>query len=225
MANIRIENLSKYFGELKALDKVSLSLEAGQELAIIGANGAGKSTLLNCTAGITALQKGRIQFSDSANIGYLAHKSFLYDEMTAESNLHFWGRLAGVQDYKIRVAELMKEAALEKRASDKVRSLSAGMQKRVALCRAIINKPDVLLLDEPYSAFDQDGTVFLKKVISQVRQSNGIVILATHYIEQAVNDCTHIALLQRGRLELFENVAKVDVQSLRERLSAIGGTA
>ena len=220
---LTINNLSKFFGELRALEDVSLSLEAGQGLAIIGANGAGKSTLLNCIAGIARPEYGRIEMADDTKAGYLAHKSFLYDEMTVEANLHFWGRLAGVENYKKRAAELIAEALLTQRAADKARGLSAGMQKRAALCRAIMNQPNLLLLDEPYSAFDQGGTEFLKKVIAQVRQSGGIVMMATHYIEQAVIDCTHVALLHKGKLEMFDKVEHVDVKSLRERLSTVGG--
>jgi heme exporter protein A len=233
---LTVENLSKFFGELRALEDVSLSLEAGQGLAIIGANGAGKSTLLNCVAGICEYEKGRIEiYGDTGadphgqqvapptvNAGYLAHKSFLYDEMTVEANLHFWGRLAGEENYRARAAELIEDALLANRAGDKVRTLSAGMQKRAALCRAIMNRPDILLLDEPYSAFDQSGTVFLKKVIADIRRSKGIVIMATHYLEQAVTDCTHVALLQRGRVEMVETVGRIDVKALRERLSPIG---
>jgi heme exporter protein A len=159
------------------------------------------------------------------NVGYLAHKSFLYDEMTIEANLHFWGRLGGVEDYTIRAEELIEQAGLIRRAGDKVRTLSAGMQKRVALCRAIMNQQDILLLDEPYSAFDQGGIFFLKRVIADIRQAGGIVIMATHYLEQAVTDCTHVALLNKGRLELFENVERVDVKALRGRLSPAGEDA
>jgi heme exporter protein A len=225
LAKVAIENLSKFFGELKALDNVSLSLDAGQGLAIVGANGAGKSTLLNCIARTLEPQEGRIEFLDDANIGYLAHKSFLYDEMTVEANLYFWGRLAGLQNYKTRAVELIEQSDLKKRALDKVRSLSAGMQKRAALCRAVMNQPDILLLDEPYSAFDQNGTMFLKQIISQVRQAGGIVIMATHYIEQALTDCSHVALLNKGRLELFESVEHVDASVLRQRLAPVGGAA
>jgi heme exporter protein A len=225
LPRITIENLSKCFGCLRALDDISLSLEAGQRLAIIGANGAGKSTLLNCVAGISAPQKGRVDFPVNTCIGYLAHKSFLYDEMTAQANLHFWACLSGVENYRTRAAELIEDALLDERAADKVRSLSAGMQKRVALCRAVMNKPDILLLDEPYSAFDQSGMVFLKKVIAQMSQTNGIVIMATHYIEQAVADCTHVALLHRGRLEMFETVERVDIKMLRDALAKQGAKA
>jgi heme exporter protein A len=225
MAALTIENLSKYFGELRALDGVGLSLEARQGLAIVGANGAGKSTLLNCVAGIAKAESGRIEFSENANVGYLAHKSFLYDEMTIEANLHFWGRLGGVKNYTIRAVELIEQAGLVRRAGDKVRTLSAGMQKRVALCRAIMNRPDILLLDEPYSAFDQGGTAFLKRVIAEIMQAGGIVVMATHYLEQAVTDCTHVTLLQRGKVEMFERVEHVDVKALRERLSPVGGVA
>lgn len=225
VSRIGVENLSKFFGELRALDGVGLSLNGGQGLAIIGANGAGKSTLLNCVAGITKAESGRIEFSANANVGYLAHKTFLYDEMTVEANLHFWGRLGGVENYTLRAVELIEQAGLIRRAGDKVRALSAGMQKRVALCRAIMSRPDILLLDEPYSAFDQGGIAFLKKVIADIRQSGGVVIMATHYLEQAVGDCTHVAMLRRGRVEMFERMDCVDIKALRERLSPVGGTA
>jgi heme ABC exporter ATP-binding subunit CcmA len=223
LSKIIIENLSKFFGDLRALHGVSVSLEAGQGLAIVGANGAGKSTLLNCIAGISKPEKGSVEMPRNANIGYLAHKSFLYDEMTVAANLHFWGRLAGVKNYKSQAAQLIEIALLTKRANDKVGTLSAGMQKRVAFCRAIMNKPDILLLDEPYSAFDQEGMTFLKRIIAQVRKAGGIVIMATHYLEQAINDCSHMALLCRGKIELFEGIENINLKALREKLSPVAG--
>jgi ABC-2 type transport system ATP-binding protein len=222
LPNVTVENLSKYFGDLRALENVSLSLGGGEGLAVVGANGAGKSTLLNCIAGIAKQDIGSIVFSPDTNIGYLAHKSFLYDAMTVEANLHFWGRLAGTKDYKARAAALIEQAGLAKRAGDKVRTLSAGMQKRTALCRAIMNQPDILLLDEPYSALDESGTAFLKQVVSNIKGAGGIVIIATHYIEQALAACTHVVLLERGRMKIFEKTQSIDVKALRQRLAREG---
>jgi heme ABC exporter ATP-binding subunit CcmA len=200
--SLTVKNLCKGFASIAALDKISFALEGGTCLAVLGENGAGKSTLLNCAAGILRADCGSVEPSSNRRPGYLAHKSFLYDDLTVEENLEFWAELSGVRN-KDAVIEIINTTGLKGRMYDKVRTLSAGLQKRVSLGRAVIGNPEILLLDEPYSAFDSEGIKVLRSIIADFKQNGKIVVMATHFAEQAMQDCTHIAKLKQGRLAEF----------------------
>jgi heme exporter protein A len=215
---VRVKNLSKNYDGLVALESVNFTIGGGTVLAVMGANGAGKTTLLNCIAGVVTPNSGMIDYDHKPRIGCLGHRSFLYDELTVRENLLFWAGLAKVEDRKAKVRELIRLAGLESNAAQQAGQLSAGMKKRVSLCRALVNDPQLLLLDEPYAAFDAAGLSLLERVIADYKRDKRIVIMASHHFEYALGDCTHIAVLKMGKLELIVERGAADTLKIRDML-------
>jgi len=219
LVRLTVNNLSKNFGYVRAIDNVSFTLGAGQVLVLAGANGAGKTTLLNCIAGLCRPEEGTIEKKDVAGVGYLAEKSFLYNDLSVRDNLVFWARFLAVADYKTKVADLLDFAGLAGVAEAKVKNLSSGMHKRAALCRAIIAEPSVLLLDEPFTGLDGAGRELLKEIIAGYCGEGKIVIVATHNIERVLPICSHLAVLHTGRLGTFAEKTDLDLQNIESELN------
>ncbi len=162
MAAIEVEGLARHYGEREALGDVSLSLAEGQTLVVFGPNGAGKTTLLRVLATLLRPHAGNVRVLGSSlpeeawavrgRVGMLGHEPLLYRELTARENLRFHARLHGVGE--ARVEELLEAVAMAGRASEPVRTLSRGMVQRVAVARAVLHDPELLLLDEPYANLD-----------------------------------------------------------------------
>jgi heme exporter protein A len=173
VAALRLEGLARHFGEREALSDVSLSLGEGQTLVVFGGNGAGKSTLLRVLATLLRPHAGHVRVLGSelpeeawavrGRIGLLAHEPLLYRQLTARENLRFHARLHGVA--QARVEELLEAVAMTGRASEPVRTLSRGMVQRVAVARAVLHDPELLLLDEPYANLDPAAVELVRPLI------------------------------------------------------------
>jgi heme exporter protein A len=212
---VAVEKLVKRYGRQRALAGVSLTLRAGSLCAILGENGAGKSTLLGIlstlvkpTSGEVAFQAGgQRQPPDSRlrrQIGVLAHDSFLYAGLTAYENLQFYGRLFGVEGAEARAAALLDEVGLEEAARDRpAGGYSRGMQQRLALARALLHDPQVLLLDEPFTGLDRTGAEALSRTLAKARADGRVVLVVTHDLESIGGVTDHVVVLRRGRV-VFE---------------------
>jgi heme exporter protein A len=209
MNQLRVVDVARYFGRRKALSQVNFTCEAGEIVGLLGPNGAGKSTLLNILATLMSPSKGTVTYGDRtagdsgaavrASIGMLGHDLFLYPELTARENLMFFGQLYGLPDVPRLVAHALEQAGLTARADDFVSSFSRGMRQRVALERALLHDPRLILLDEPFTGLDQASAAALVGRLRNRQQAGCLIVLATHDLDIADRLLTKALFLINGK--------------------------
>lgn len=222
-AMIETNGLIKTIGDKMILRGINLSIKKGETVAILGPNGAGKSTVLKILGGLIKSTSGEVKINgldlkkDSYDIkkklGFLAHNSFLYDHLTPLENLKFFGKLYGVKNVEERAKELIAEVGLKVFTHDPVRSFSRGMIQRIAIARAIIHQPEILLFDEPHTGLDQQAIKLLNDVIMRMRKEGSTIIMVTHDFQQAVETCDRFIIIKNGRVvDDLQNIEKnIDV--------------
>jgi len=224
---LTLKDVSRNFGRRRALARVSFACDAGEIVGLLGPNGAGKSTLLGILATLVAPSSGEVRYGERTaheagaalrrRIGLLAHDLHLYPELTAGENLEFFGRLYGVPDAPARVGGWLERAGLGERGDDAVSGFSRGMRQRLALERALLHDPRLVLLDEPFTGLDDAATFTLVERLRGLKAQGCIVLLATHDLETVEGLLDRVAVLRDGRLvELSEAGG-----SLRERFRAV----
>lgn len=223
---LTIHEVSRNYGRRRALSRVSLECRAGEIVGLLGPNGAGKSTLLSIVSTLTAATSGEIKYGNHTareigaplreRIGVLSHDLHLYPELTARENLIFFGRLYGVSDVEGRTDAALERASLTERKNDQVQSFSRGMRQRLALERALLHTPRLLLLDEPFTGLDDASTIGLMGRLKQLRSDGSIILLATHDLDYAENVLDRAVVLREGKLVGHEP----DVHDLRKRYQA-----
>lgn len=206
---IDVSDVSRHFGRRKAVARVSLSLDAGDILGLLGPNGAGKSTLLGMLATLVAPTSGTIKYGGAAastggaqlrgRIGVLAHELHLYPELTARQNLAFFAKLHGLEDEDL-VTRALESAGLGDRGDDQVASFSRGMRQRLALERALLHRPRLVLLDEPFTGLDDKAVRIVAERIKLIAAEGAMVVLATHDLDVADGLITRMAVVRGGRL-------------------------
>jgi heme exporter protein A len=219
---IRVDRLTRRYGEREALADVSATLARGQTLAVLGRNGAGKTTLLRVLATLLLPHAGRVRVLGldlpreagrlRALVGMLAHETLLYRDLTARENLSFYGRLYGVQDLATRITELLEATGMARRAEEPIWNLSRGMAQRVAVCRAVLHRPELLLLDEPNAHLDPEAAALVEPLIG--RASGTTRVLVSHDTERAVTDADRVLGLRDGRVVVDAPAREVTRQSL-----------
>jgi len=207
-------DLCKVYGNRQALRDVSFELPAGSFLSVFGPNGAGKSTLLRLLGTLARPTSGHMQIlgldsKEQADqirqrIGVISHRSMLHLDLTAEQNLMFYARLYGVLSPEARVTELLQLVELTSRRHDSVRAFSRGMTQRMAIARALINDPELLFLDEPYSGLDPRAAAILDELLGAIRPNRSF-IMVSHDLHQGYGLATHLMVLSQGRTALFAN--------------------
>jgi ABC-type multidrug transport system ATPase subunit len=208
--SLQFVDVTRTFGRRRALHRVSLTAEAGTITALLGHNGAGKSTLLSIAATLLQPSSGEVRYGDHGaatagtplrgRIGMLGHDLYLYPELSAAENLRFFARLYALTDVERRVTRGLELAGLTERADDVVAGYSRGMRQRLALERALIHEPRLLLLDEPFTGLDEAARGALRERLRGARAAGTIVVLTTHDIA-AITDLTDRSLtLVDGRL-------------------------
>lgn len=181
---IRARNLSKRFGERRVLAGLDLDVPRGGFLLVTGPNGSGKTTLIRLVAGLAAPTGGELRVDvDRGRIGLLAHEPLVYRELTALENLEFYGRLYRVPERRERVGMLLERFGIWDVRAERAGSFSRGMLQRLALCRALLHEPELLLLDEPFNALDDDGAALLERELAELRPARTFVV-ATHDAER-----------------------------------------
>jgi heme exporter protein A len=219
---IEARGLTRNFGERTALHDVSFRLGAGETLAVLGRNGAGKSTLLRILSTLLRPHAGEVAvlgeplprraFAVRPQIGLLGHEPLLYRDLTARENLHYHARLHGTSD--ARVDELLDKVGMERRADDPVRSLSRGMVQRVAVCRAVLHDPKLLLLDEPRANLDPAA---VDRVEPLIGRGNGHArVITSHDPQAAIREADLVLGLKDGRAVFLGPPAEV-----RDRVGAL----
>jgi ABC-type multidrug transport system ATPase subunit len=227
---VRLADVSRHFGRRRALGKVSLAAHAGEIVGLLGPNGAGKSTLIGLLATLVAPSSGDVFYGDRParswgpllrqRIGLLAHELHLYTELTARQNLVFFARLYGL-DPADAVDAALARAGLTDRADDDVSGFSRGMRQRLALERALLHRPRLVLFDEPFTGLDDRAVSLVSDRLRALASAGAIVVLATHDLDLADGLVTRVALIRDGRLLSDEPASP----GLRARYRAVLGRA
>jgi heme exporter protein A len=202
--------VSKRYAARTALADVDLDVAEGEAVALLGPNGAGKTTLLRILALLARPSAGQVRIAglDPARhgdairrqIGYLAHHTLLYGDLSARQNLAFYARLYGLADGRRRGEDLLERVGLEGRGDDPVRTYSRGMQQRLAIARALLHAPRLLLFDEPYAGLDAAAVALLDELLTEAVGAGCTLLMATHDLDRARAHCTRYVALERGRL-------------------------
>ena len=206
---IEIDDVTKQYGRRRALSKASFSAVAGDVIVLLGPNGAGKSTLLNILSSLLRPTSGQIRYGTAtpgsvgdrlrARIGFLGHELFLYSDLTARENLEFAARLYRLPDVEALVERGLTRALLVDRADDRVGGFSRGMRQRLALERALIHTPRLVLLDEPFTGLDDRSSDALVDRIGELGRGGAIVFAATHDFDYAERIATRALYVNRGK--------------------------
>ncbi|MGB2954323.1 MAG: ABC transporter ATP-binding protein [Gaiellaceae bacterium] len=192
---IRARGLGKSFGSKRVLERLDFDLERRGFLVVTGPNGSGKSTLLRLCVGLAAPSSGTVEVAvGRAEIGFVAHEPLLYRELTALENLDLYGRLYRVPERRERIGMLLERFGLWEARRERVGAFSRGMQQRLALCRALLHEPELLILDEPFSGLDEAGAELLDRELAELRPRRTMVV-ATHSPRR-------LAPLETGRVAL-----------------------
>jgi len=207
---LEIDGVTRYYGRRRALHNVTFSCGAGEVVAVLGPNGAGKSTLLAVISTLIAPNGGEVRYGSHTarsagallrhRLGWLGHELQVYPELTARENLQFFARLMGVSDENAAVAAALASSRLESRAEEPVSGFSRGMRQRLALERALIHRPRLILLDEPFTGLDGPLSDALALRLRALAQAGTLVLLATHDVDLADQVLDRAMVLQSGRL-------------------------
>lgn len=205
---VSADDVWKYYGDYPALREIKLAVEPGSCVALLGRNGAGKTTLLRIIAGLSKAGKGRVSiFGKDARdpetrrrVGVLGHGISVYEELSAFENLVLFGRLYGLANPSTAATEWLERTGLTRVRDGLVREFSRGMRQRLAIARAFLHNPQVLLLDEPFTALDDRAIAVLQTVLREALARQCTIVLSTHQLREALELATHVALLSRGRL-------------------------
>jgi heme ABC exporter ATP-binding subunit CcmA len=200
--------LGKRFASIRALADLDLEIHAGESLAIFGPNGAGKTTLVKLLAALLRPSAGRLRLFGEEwpgagvrrRIGLLSHASFLYGELTAAENLAFYAGLYSVARPAARIDEMLAEVGLDAWRERPVKGFSRGMEQRLAVARAFLHDPDLLLLDEPYTGLDPEAATHLQGILARFHRSGKTIVLTTHDIGRGLEVCDRAVILRGGRL-------------------------
>lgn len=208
---IEVRSLVKRFGPKTVLRGLDFEVKQGEFVALLGPNGAGKTTFLRILASLSRQSLGEVKIAgyhlphQSAavrrRLGVVSHLPLLYGDLSAEENLQFYGRMYGVPGLVERISEVLELVGLTARRRDLVRTFSRGMQQRLAIGRAILHDPDVLLLDEPHTGLDQDACIMLDDVLRQVAVRGRTVVMTSHDLARAQDLASRFDILTRGRIQ------------------------
>jgi ABC-type multidrug transport system ATPase subunit len=223
---LTLTDVSRNFGRRRALARVSFSCGSGDICGLLGHNGAGKSTLLAIVATLLRPSGGDVRYGTitghaggawiRARLGLLGHELQLYPELTAAENLRFFARLYGLRDVERRVGDALAIARLADRAGDPVSGFSRGMRQRLALERALLHEPRLLLLDEPFTGLDQASAATLIVRLRALAASGRIIVIATHDLDLAEGLLTRAVILREGRVAALYD----DGRAVRARYEA-----
>ena len=205
---IEVKKLVKRFGLKTILRGLDFSVEPGEFVALLGPNGAGKTTFLRILSSLSRQTLGQVNIAGyrlpdqaaqvRAKLGVVSHLPLLYPDLTAEENLRFYGRMYGINNMEARITEVLKMVDLENRRKDLVRTFSRGMQQRLAIGRAVIHDPEVMLFDEPYTGLDQDASEMLDDVLRSVAAKGRTVVMTSHDLVRAEDLATRFDILSHG---------------------------
>jgi heme exporter protein A len=207
---IEVRSLVKRFGLKTVLNGMDFTVQPGEFVALLGPNGAGKTTFLRILSSLSRPAMGQVRIAGyrlpaqasavRRILGVVSHQPLLYGDLSAEENLTFYGRMYAVPDLKERVIQVLEMVGLKNRRRDLVRTYSRGMQQRLAIGRAVLHDPQVLLLDEPHTGLDQDACVMLDDVLREVAARGRTVVMTSHDLARAADLAWRFDVLSRGQI-------------------------
>jgi heme exporter protein A len=222
---IEIKRLVKAFGNRAVLKGVDLAVAEGEFLTLVGPNGAGKTTLMNVVATLTRPTGGQVRvagydLADGAvevrrQLGLVSHKTLLYQDLSGEQNLHFYARMYDVNDADVRIETVLRRVGLWGRQRDPVRTYSRGMQQRLAIARAMLHNPPILLLDEPDTGLDQHAAAMLTDLLHEVGATRRTVLMTTHNLERGLELGDRVAILAGGRIAYQADNSELDARQFQ----------
>ncbi len=223
---IEVRKLTKRFGLKTVLRGVDFSVEQGEFVAVLGPNGAGKTTFLRILASLSRPSLGDVRIagyrlpgqasSVRRRLGVVSHLPLLYGDLTAEENLRFYARMYGLAELNQRVAEVLELVGLSARRRDLVRTFSRGMQQRLAIGRAVLHDPDVMLFDEPHTGLDQDASVMLDGVLREVAARGRTVVMTSHDLARTGDLASRFDVLSRGVIVASVSRGEIEPNRLLE---------
>lgn len=211
-AVIEVSNLRKEYGHFSALRNLNLSLYPGEFVSLFGPNGAGKTTLIRILAHLLRPTSGIVKVLGTPleqvgpdirrQLGVISHQTFLYGNLTGRENLRFYGRLFGVQNLEGRIEQVLEQVEMTSRADGLVGNFSKGMAQRMAIARAILHEPRIILLDEPYSGLDTHAAWLLTELLRQLRDGQRTLLMTTHNLEQGLELSHRVCIQVAGKMVL-----------------------
>jgi heme exporter protein A len=221
---ITTKKLVKRFGLKTVLRGLDFDVQPGEFVALLGPNGAGKTTFLRVLASLSRPSLGDVSVAGHrlpneaaavrARLGVVSHLPLLYGDLSAEENLRFYGRMYGILDLEPRITEVLEMVGLDARRRDLVRTFSRGMQQRLAIGRAVLHDPDVMLFDEPYTGLDQDASSMLDEVLKTVAARGRTVVMTSHDLVRAEDLATRFDILSRGVISASATRAQLKTSNL-----------
>jgi heme exporter protein A len=221
---IHVTKLIKRFGLKTILHGLDFQVAPGEFVALLGPNGAGKTTFLRILASLSRPTLGEVRIAgyrlpDQASavrqrLGVVSHQPLLYGDLTAEENLRFFGRMYGVPDLNARILETLELVGLAPRRRDLVRTFSRGMQQRLAIGRAVLHDPDVMLFDEPHTGLDQDASLMLDGVLREVAALGRTVVMTSHDLARAADLASRFDVLSHGKIAATVDRSQIDPNQL-----------
>jgi ABC-2 type transport system ATP-binding protein len=224
---LKVDELSKNYGDLVAVDKVSFEASKGAVFGLLGPNGAGKSTTINCISGLLQPTSGHASVAGHdvvadgkkarRNLGVVPQELALYEDLPAIENLRYWGKAYGLRGSELndRVSEVLETIGLADRAKDLPKEFSGGMKRRLNFGCGIVHKPQVILLDEPTVGVDPQSRARLFDMVEAERDAGACILYTTHYMEEAERLCDSVAIIDHGKL-----IAQGTLEELRAKLGA-----
>jgi len=227
---IEVRGLAKYFGRFSALRGLDLCVGAGEFIALFGRNGAGKTTLLRIVAGLSRPSSGRVEIHPGravvprhlrGSIGYLSHNTSLYMDLTAVENLRFYARLMDLPADDEVLMRRISQVGLSGREREPVRNYSRGMQQRLAIARAFLHDPDILLLDEPFTGLDQAGSAFLKNYLLSAHSRGKTCMMAIHDAALGYEMADRLVVIDKGAAALDVPKQSVGLAEFQEKFMSL----
>ena len=232
---IKLQGISKSYGRLAVLKNCDLSLESGQLLCLLGSNGAGKTTLLRVASGLLSSDQGKLLLDGvewslkspewRRKCALVAHKTFLYQNLSGLENLRFFSRLYQRDFTEKEIKERLAEAGLARAGDKQVRAYSRGMQQRLTIARALLSDPDVLILDEPFTGLDKEGSAWLVRLLAELKGRGGMVLMTSHDPQAALAVTDGFVRLNRGVLGEINFVNGKTWQEIEPLLYAVSSPA
>ncbi|PIW68987.1 MAG: multidrug ABC transporter ATP-binding protein [Ignavibacteriales bacterium CG12_big_fil_rev_8_21_14_0_65_30_8] len=227
---IKIEKLSKSFGDIKAVNKISFDVAKAQMFGLVGPDGAGKSTIIRILTGLLSYDNGSIKILDmdlkknkkkiQDNIGYLSQKFSLYGDLTIDENIEFFAKIHGVSNYEGRRNELLKFTRLTEFRDRLADNLSGGMKQKLALVCSLIHKPKILYLDEPTTGVDPVSRRDFWKILANLLKDGVTIFMSTPYLDEAER-CNKVALINKGKIISIDSPEKIKESTNKTALEIV----
>jgi heme exporter protein A len=230
---ISVKSVSKAFDTRDVLKDINIEIKTAQTVLICGINGAGKSTLLRIIAGLLQPDKGSIELSGynirkdpekaKSKSGMISHKSMVYPELTVLENLSFFATLYGVKDSDAYITELLKNVGLSSYRYDKAGILSRGLLQRLAIARALVHQPTLLLADEPFTGLDSEATSLLINVLDEFKNNSGTIVMTTHDTDIGLKCCNRVLVLNNSNVIFDALTSDIDTEDFSKDYLSYAG--